>query len=223
MAFTDRRSARDRGAGMAGVVVVHAGLAAILLAGLAVGEFTPPEDEGLEGYTVTVPLPPPPPPEPRPERDPTPANSTIFTPPIPDPLPQEPDFIHTTTELPPISDDLGLKIVPPIKDFGPPVIPGIKPVVAVPRNDPSRWVTDDDYKGRWALENMSGTARFKLEIAANGKVSDCRITKSTGHEALDRATCQLIAKRARFKPAKDDQGNPAAGSYSSAIRWELPD
>lgn len=222
MAFTDRRNARDRGAGIAGVVVVHAGLAAILLAGLAVGEFTPPVDRPIIGIDLKDP-PPPPPPEPKPERDPTPAQSTIVTPPIPDPLPQEPDFIHTTKELPPISDEIFLNDLPTIKNLGHAVTPGLKPVVAIPRNDPSRWVTDSDYKGRWALENMSGTARFRLEIADNGRVSDCRITKSTGYEALDQATCQLIAKRARFKPAKDEQGNATAGSYSSAIRWELPD
>lgn len=30
-------------------------------------------------------------------------------------------------------------------------------------------------------------------------------------------------ERATFQPAKDSKGRPVAGSYSSAVRWQLPD
>ena len=40
---------------------------------------------------------------------------------------------------------------------------------------------------------------------------------------LDEATCELVTRRARFDPAKNNQGRAVAGNYSSAVRWQLPD
>ena len=39
---------------------------------------------------------------------------------------------------------------------------------------------------------------------------------------LDDATCKLVTRRARFKPATDGEGNPTTGSYSNAVRWQIP-
>ncbi|MBC7492308.1 MAG: energy transducer TonB, partial [Novosphingobium sp.] len=48
------------------------------------------------------------------------------------------------------------------------------------------------------------------------------VTRSSGSEELDQATCPMIQKRARFKPAADDNGNPREGSYSSSVAWRIP-
>jgi protein TonB len=54
-------------------------------------------------------------------------------------------------------------------------------------------------------------------------VADCSITQSSGSTALDTATCNIIRRRARYTPAKDQAGNPIAGTDSARIRWELPE
>ncbi|SMQ61140.1 outer membrane transport energization protein TonB [Altererythrobacter xiamenensis] len=223
MAFADEKSLRDRSAGIGGVVVVHAGLAALLVLGLSTEVtkqiFTGP----LPTREFKDPPPPPPPEPPKPQpRQQAPANPVV-TPPVPIPMPPKPNLFETTIELPPLSDDLRLTPLPkgPIEPPAPPA-PAFDPVPAMPRNDAASWVTDNDYKSRWIREGMTGTARFRLEIAANGRVSDCRITQSSGHSALDEATCSLITKRARFNAAKDGSGAKTTGSFSSSIRWQLP-
>lgn len=223
MAFADEKSLRDRSAGIGGVVVVHAGLAALLVLGLSTEVtkqiFTGP----LPTREFKDPPPPPPPEPPKPQpRQQAPANPVV-TPPVPIPMPPKPNLFETTIELPPLSNDLRLTPLPkgPIEPPAPPA-PAFDPVPAMPRNDAASWVTDNDYKSRWIREGMTGTAQFRLEIAANGRVSDCRITQSTGHVALDEATCSLITKRARFNAAKDGSGAKTTGTFSSSIRWQLP-
>ena len=71
-----------------------------------------------------------------------------------------------------------------------------------------------------------GHAEFALvpmENSTDGRVSDCSITSSSGSSALDNATCNIIRRRARYTPAKDQAGNPITGTDSARIRWELPE
>jgi protein TonB len=75
--------------------------------------------------------------------------------------------------------------------------------------------------GSYAQEEEFRT-RFRQEIAADGKVQNCTITGSSGYPELDKATCDLITRRARFEAAKDETGARTSGSYTSSVRWELP-
>lgn len=93
---------------------------------------------------------------------------------------------------------------------------------AKPRGRPAEWATPDDYPPVDLRLDHEGTARFSLTIGPDGRVSGCTITGSSGFAGLDAATCQLITRRARFNPALDENGQPMAGSYSSAIRWVIP-
>jgi len=53
-------------------------------------------------------------------------------------------------------------------------------------------------------------------------VSSCTITQSTGNSALDRATCSVLQRKAKFTPAKDQTGNPISDTYNTPpIRWQL--
>jgi TonB family protein len=75
-----------------------------------------------------------------------------------------------------------------------------------------------------ALRNhWQGDVRAELTISENGAVVACRIVQSSGHEVLDAATCNLIIKRARFVPAKDDSGKPIKDTVMTpTISWRLP-
>ncbi len=220
MAFTDNKSMRERSSGIAGVAIVHVGMAALLMAGLTVGNFVQPESGPLIANTFPTP-PPPPPPEQAPKPEKSPANTVITAPKPPRPIPDDLRIVVPPIVDPPYSDEIRLA---PLSPLDPPGTGMIGPdVAAKPRNNAANWVTDSDYKSRWIREEMHGSASFRLDIASNGRVENCRITRSTGHAALDQATCALIAKRARFNPAKDGYGNAIAGSYSGAISWVLPD
>ena len=87
--------------------------------------------------------------------------------------------------------------------------------------DPGSWVGRDDYPLDAAKAGAEGTVGFRLRIDAQGRVTSCETVKSAG-PALDSATCGLILRRARFRPARDAAGAAVAGTYSSTITWRLP-
>lgn len=75
------------------------------------------------------------------------------------------------------------------------------PASARPKGNTSRWVTTDDYRSRWILKEMAGTARFNLTIDTRGTVTGCTVTCSTGHAPLGAATCEMVTRRARPEAA----------------------
>ncbi len=222
MAYLDQ-SRRPSPGSMMAVIGVHTAMAAALVMGLTVSGVIVPPDGPTSTWDVKDPPPPPPP-----EETVDPKSSETAQPEIYVPTPRldikEPAESVKTSDI----------ILPPLPprpqpgtgtDIRPLPTPAIDftPVAAKPRNDPGRWLTDSDYKSIWIRKEMVGTARFRLEIAANGKVAGCAITGSTGHSELDAATCSLVSKRARFEPARGGEGQPVAGSYSSSVRWVLPE
>ena len=101
--------------------------------------------------------------------------------------------------------------------------PTTSPVSARPRNGPTGWITNDDYPRAGITRELEGVAGYRLVIGSDGRVDDCQITGSTGHTVLDRATCQLIERRARFEPATDQTGRTVVGTYDGQVTWDIPD
>ena len=175
-------------------------------------------------FVPEVELPPPPPP---PKRTVEPDQAIIERPivsprPIIDVSPVKPMVDTTDIILPPV--DIQPRVFP-TPTPGPTLSarPLSDPVSAKPIGNPGKWVTVDDYRSSWINRELTGTARFRLEVGAGGKVDTCTITASSGHPELDKATCALVSQRARFEPAKDNTGAKVSGSYSNSVRWELPE
>jgi periplasmic protein TonB len=220
---------RPNPAALAGALGIPAAVGALLIVGLAVKIVIAPEPPRIKGETYTdVPLPPPPPTpdQPKPTNRDAPQTSTVTTlPPRADMLPVDLGTNNPVTSLPGTGDLIGTGVDP--VDFGiPDPTPSasmFEPIGAKPRGKPGNWVTNADYRPRWIREGLTGTARFALNIDASGKVTGCTITRSTGHAALDEATCQLVTKRARFDAARDSSGKPVAGNFSNTITWNIPE
>jgi protein TonB len=81
----------------------------------------------------------------------------------------------------------------------------------------------DDYPQSAIRNEDQGPTGVRMAIGPDGRVTDCTITASSGSSALDSATCNILRRRARFTPAKDQAGNPVGDSYSQRIRWVLPE
>ena len=104
----------------------------------------------------------------------------------------------------------------------PPPPPAAPPKPPVPRGNPGSWAGPDDYPSRALREEREGVTRFTVTVDTNGKVASCQVTGSSGHADLDEATCKNISRRGRFKPSTDSNGNPVTGTWSSAVRWQMP-
>lgn len=221
MSYIDQAQDPRRSAtALVGVVAIHAAIGLGLIVGLTVSGMVPEED-GWDPFTLTPdPLPKPPPPEPAKQET---KESFVTVPPTP---------------LKALNDDPVEVVVKPIdepreliRDPGPLVEPVVEPTVkpaftprrARPSNNAARWITNDDYPARALRAEAEGLAGYRLIVSTNGQVSACEVTRSTGNGQLDDATCDFIARRARFEPATDETGAKVVGSYTGTVKWEIPE
>lgn len=164
-----------------------------------VAEEAPPPEE----------LPPPPPPEQKVEPPPM-----VAPPPIVQIAPTMAPVIQTVPRAP---------VITPAAPVAPPPPPAPKMASpAQPRGNPGNWVTTEDYPSRALREEREGVTGIAFDIGADGKTSNCRVTSSSGSPDLDDATCRNFVRRARYKPAQNDAGQPMASSGSQRVRWQMP-
>ncbi len=101
----------------------------------------------------------------------------------------------------------------------PPAPPTLQPTKAVPvgrGNSMGR----DDYPDASARAEEQGSTRVTFLIGVDGKVETCAVTQSSGFPRLDDATCKIILRRFRFKPATVE-GKPVQETRAQAVRWNL--
>jgi protein TonB len=205
------------------VVLIHgAALAALLLA--KGPEVIRTVFDPTDIYDVSLPPPPPPKELPKPKIDMPPPPETMTRPPPQwdvappprftyDPRPTTPNYALNTTP--------GDIVAKPVDVQVPPEPRKLEPAHA--RANLGSYVSDADYPASAIRDEQQGTTRFRLTVGADGRVSDCVVTGSSGSAALDATTCRLMKSRARFTPARDGEGRPAADVVANAIRWVLPD
>lgn len=83
--------------------------------------------------------------------------------------------------------------------------------------------TEDDYPEEAMEKDEAGTVEYRLQVGADGRVSDCIVHKSSGSAALDSTACRLLIERARFKPAADAAGKAVPDTHRGRITWTLPE
>ena len=69
-------------------------------------------------------------------------------------------------------------------------------------------LTNSDYPRAAAEAGAGGTVGVRYRVGVDGRVTQCLVTRSSGNDALDVATCSLIERRFRFAPARDEDGRP---------------
>lgn len=222
----------DRTRAIAGVIAIHAALAAIILSGLNV-----PAVRRAAEHLTTIDIAKPPPPPPR--RPPAAKTDRVKQ------AQGAPAKLAKPTEI----------VAPP------PKIPAPSPVVAAPvtgigaapgsgaalsgtgtgaggsgigpggggsgdtsRFTPARLVRNlrsGDYRAIATGRLAAGSADVSLSIAANGAVSGCRLIRSSGNAEIDRGLCPLLVQRLRFRPALDDRGRPIPYRTNYHASWQL--
>ncbi len=218
MSYTNRNSGQTRGTAWMAVAALHGAALYALINGLGT-EYMKETIANLPSRNYEMPSPlPEVTPEPAPEKQ---TGRTVDV--------TEPKIPGIPTRGPIIMSP------PPIEDFKPielpklpipmplPPAPEFKTVAAAPRTSPGSWVTANDYPTRDLRQGNAGTAEFTLTIGADGRVTDCRITRSTGHPGLDQATCSKVSQRARFTPARNESNQSVTGTFSSRIAWVIPE
>lgn len=82
-------------------------------------------------------------------------------------------------------------------------------------------IRDRDYPREASRAKAGGEVEVRFTIEASGRVSGCRVTRSSGDASLDETTCRLIQDRFRFKPATNAAGDNVASQYGWRQSWWL--
>lgn len=218
MSYANRKQmGSNRTAAIVIVALIHLALGYALVTGLAYNVLKKAAED-LKTFNVEEE--PPPPPE---EPPPPPERAKV---PPPPPVVAPPPIVRTVSTPPPLS---AVPVAPPAPPTytAPPAPPAPPPPrvsqAAKARANLSSLFSTDDYPQSAIRNEEQGTTAVRLSIGPDGRVSDCSISSSSGSSALDKATCNILKRRARFTPAKDQAGNPISDSYSQRIRWVLPE
>lgn len=91
----------------------------------------------------------------------------------------------------------------------------------VPEQEPGRYLYSDDYPSSAFHRGASGETMVRLLIGTDGKPRQCVVEQSSGHADLDSTTCSILMKRSRYKPARDQAGNPVESPFIAMVVWNL--
>ena len=223
----------DRLKALGGVLVVHAALAAAILSGLNV-HLAGPTIERLKTFDITEappPPPPPPPPSPTPDRAREPAGAAgKKAEPTPVVAPQPRIVIPYQ---PPVTAS-------PIAGTGSTATAGAATAGTGPGAGgsgagrggggagdfsgytPARMINkipDREYRRISGGRIPRGSATISFRVDPRGRMSNCRIVRSSGDPAVDSIVCDAASKYLRFSPARDPDGRPVAQDMAYTPRW----
>jgi len=195
-------------------ILVMTGLLYAIVTGLAYNVIK----KGVENLKVIdvndqppPPAKPPPPPKDMPKVPPPP-----ITPPPLVRMEAPPPPIQTVTAppIPPV-------VTPPPAPAPPP--PPHKTVSAQSaKGDLRTLFSADDYPAAAQSAGAEGTAQASLTIGPDGRVVGCNLVRSSGNSSLDSATCNILRRRAKFTPARDNNGNATTDTVTTPpIVWRL--
>ena len=202
------------------VALIHVALGYALVSGLAYN-VVKKAAEDLKTFDVEDEPPPPPeePPPPPEQTETPPPPQVVAPPPIVRTNVAPPPIVSTPVAPPPVITPVA-RPAPPAPPAPPPP-PRVSQAAKARGNLPSLFSTDD-YPQSALRNEESGTTAVRLTVGPDGRVSDCSITASSGSTTLDNTTCSILRRRARFTPAKDQNGNPTTDTTTTRIRWEIP-
>jgi protein TonB len=220
MSYANRKQmSSNRPAAIVIVALIHIALGYALVTGLAYNVIKKAAED-LKTFDVEDEPPPP-------EEEPPPPPEKTETPPPPQVV-APPPIVRTNVAPPPI---VSTPVAPP-----PVITPRATPAPPAPPAPPPPRVSQaakakanlnslfstDDYPASALRNEEQGTTAVRLSVGTDGRVTDCSITSSSGSGSLDSATCNILRRRARFTPAKDQAGNPISDTTTARIRWDVP-
>lgn len=212
MAYANEGMSRNRMIALGLVALLHVFLGYAFITGLAL-KAVKAIVQPLETVNVKDEAPPPEEPPPPPPKD---IEIPPFVPPPEVSVAQDsPPTITTQTT---ISQPEPPRFVPPAPP-APPAPAAVAPTAATAKGRGNVF-SDDDFPDASRRAEEAGVTRVSYTVDAEGKVSACNVTQSSGFPRLDDATCKIIMRRFRFNAATRD-GRPVPETKTQPVRWQL--
>lgn len=83
-------------------------------------------------------------------------------------------------------------------------------------------ISDADYPAAAIRTRAQGATTITMQISAEGRVTGCSVTGSSGNSALDSTSCSLAQRRFRYSPEVRN-GQLVATTRTHQITWRLPE
>lgn len=83
--------------------------------------------------------------------------------------------------------------------------------------NPGKWFTDNDYPAGARSQGEQGRVTIVVTVGADGRPTACRVTVSSVHPDLDKATCDIAVKRGRYAP----RAGKADRFSVLAVEWRM--
>lgn len=80
-------------------------------------------------------------------------------------------------------------------------------------------ITPSDYPRHLRRAGIGGTVFFIFTIGANGRVTRCGVTRSSGVPELDALTCRLVMQRFVYRPSTDRSGRAVPTEADGEHEW----
>lgn len=220
MSYANRRQmSSNRTAAIIVVAILHVFLGYALVTGLAYNVIKKAAEDMKTFDVKDEPPPPPEAPPPPPEPQPNTPPPIVSPPPLVRTNTVSP-VINTVREAPPVVITPTAPQAPPAPPAPPPAPVKVQPARA--KGSLPGLFSTDDYPPDALRNEQQGTTAVRLTIGADGRVSGCDVTSSSGSPSLDSATCRIIRARARYTPAKGSDGKATGDTDSARIRWVVP-
>jgi len=225
----------DKAKAIGGVLLVHAGLAAMILAGLNV-RLVQQSIERLTTFDIETPKPPPPPPPPPLQKPSERAKNEEGA--------AGKKAVPTEVAAPKVQPLVQPKIAAaPVPGTGSASSAGAAHAGSGPGAGGSgsgpggggtgtdyskftpaqlvRNISRGDYRAIAGDRMPQGIAMVSLRVEPDGTADNCRVVRSSGDAIIDRNLCPLVTSRLRFRPARDDRGLPIPYQLQYVARWSL--
>jgi hypothetical protein len=95
----------------------------------------------------------------------------------------------------------------------------LRPVV--PMSSPGTWLRSADYPTDSLMQGQQAIVRFRLMVDAAGRPTQCAVQSAIAKDDFGQVSCDLLKRRARFRPALSADGRPVASYYVSTVRWVI--
>lgn len=232
--YRDTAPGQDRAKAVAAVVLVHAGLAAMIMAGLNV-RIVEHVVEQLKMFDIDQPKPPPPPPPPPQkaaergkEKEGVAGKKAVATEvAAPKILPRvEPKIAAAPIPAAGSASSSGAASAGSGTGAGGSGdgLGGGGPGADYSRFTPAQLVRNirrGDYRQIAGERMPQGIAMLSLRVQPDGSADNCRVVRSSGDPFVDGNLCPLVTSRLRFRPALDDRGRPIPYQLQYVARWSL--
>jgi protein TonB len=80
-------------------------------------------------------------------------------------------------------------------------------------------IRSSDYPRPRTETGPERVVHFRVVVGTDGRLSRCRVTRSSGYPDLDKVTCRLYERRFRFSPARDVWGRAVPQVLDADHAW----